>query len=235
MPKIKSTRQRIVLMLKAFFKHSDAEHPINLVQMNKYLEPYGLEYNKAIMQETLRDMREAGFDVRTRHKWDKHGAWFESRPLKDEQLSKLIFAVDSNPYLSAEQVTEILQSLAPLVTVYQEPRLAAMTEKMGGTELPPNVQNACMVMSEAIGTKQSVRFRKALPDTDIFFAKQIYFAPKCMLFDGGRFFAVGVHHERKRIETINLHEITEIELVHYRHPKISKEVERVWREFEVHP
>lgn len=231
MPKIKSTRQRIVLMLRTFFKYSDAKHPINLVQMNKYLEPYGLEYNKAIMQETLRDMRAAGIDVRTRYKWDKHGAWIEERPLKDEQLSKLIFAVDSNPYLSSEQVTEILQSLAPLVTVYQESRLAVVTEKINNAELPQNVQRAYMVMSEAIGTCQSVRFKRLLSDTGLPSMTDIYFTPKRIILEDGHFYALGVRHVGKCIVTVNLHEITEIALLQYRQPKMSKEVEHAWGAF----
>ncbi|MBQ3002170.1 MAG: hypothetical protein IJD82_00405 [Clostridia bacterium] len=232
MPKINSTRQRIVLMLRTFFKYSDAKHPINLVQMNKFLKPYGLEYNRAIMQETLRDMRASGIDVRTRHKWDKHGAWIEERPLKDEQLSKLIFAVDSNPYLSSEQVTEILQSIAPLVTVYQEPRLAVVTKKTDGTGLPQNVQTAYLVMSEAIGTGQSVRFRKVLPDTGLPSMTDIYFTPKRIILEDGHFYALGVRHVGKCIVTVDLHEIAEIEIVQYRQPKMSKEVERVWRVYE---
>ena len=169
--------------------------------------------------------------MRTRYKWDKHGAWIEERPLKDEQLSKLIFAVDSNPYLSSEQVTEILQSIAPLVTVYQEPRLAVVTEKINNAELQQNVQKAYMVMSAAIGTSQSVCFKKVLPETGKPSVRHVYFTPKRVLFENGDFFAIGVRHVKKRIETVDLHEITEIELVQYRQPKMSKEVERAWGAF----
>lgn len=196
--------------------------------MNKFLEPYGLEYNRAIMQEALRDMRAAGVDVRTRHKWDKHGAWLENRPLKDEQLKKLIFAVDSNPYLTKEQVTEILQALAPLVTVYQEPQLAVVTEKIGGSKLPQNVQKAYMIMSEAIGTGTGVVFTKPIYRSTARAAKEMRFSPKQIDWIDGHFYAVGYHHGNKRIERVDLHDITAIRPARYNTLKITKEVEQAW-------
>lgn len=61
--------------------------------------------------------------------------------------------MDSNPYLYQEQVAEVLQSLATLVTVYQEERLSVVTERTNETQTPDNARRAHMVMSEAIGTR----------------------------------------------------------------------------------
>ena len=85
-----------------------------------------------------------------------------------------------------------------------------------------------MVMSEAIGTYQSVRFKLILPDTGMLTVKDIYFTPKRMLFDNGCFSAVGIHHVRKRIESVNLHEITDVQLRQHRQPKMDRVVEQVW-------
>ena len=228
MPKIKSTRQRIMIMLWALYKYTDAKHPMNLVRLNSFLEPYGLCYNKAVMKDTLRDMQEIGIDVRTRHKWDKHGAWVEERPLNDEALGKLIYAVDSNPYLSKEQVAEVLQSLAPLVTVYQEERLSVVTDRTNETQLPEAVRRAYMVMHGAISTHQSVMFKKSFHRAGAQSAKAVYFMPKRLLLEGGKFFAIGYHHARERIETVDLHEIAEIQLIQLHSPKTAKKAEQVW-------
>ena len=84
-----------------------------------------------------------------------------------------------------------------------------------------------MVMHEAIGTHQSVRFKLIMPATGMPTVKDIYFAPKRILFENGRFFAVGIHHAKKRAEIVNLHKITDAQLLPYRQPKMNKVIEQV--------
>ena len=136
-------------------------------------------------------------------------------------------AVDSNPYLSKEQVAEVLQSLTPLVTVYREERLSIVTER---TQLPEAVRRAHIVMHEAIGTHQSVMFKKPFHRSGAQSAKAVYFMPKRLLFENGKFYAVGYHHAGERIETVDLHEIAEIQLIQLHSPKTAKKAEQVWGE-----
>ena len=136
--------------------------------------------------------------------------------------------MDSNPYLSKEQVAEVLQSLTPLVTVYREERLSIVTERTNETQLPGDVSRAHMVMSEAISTHQSVMFKKSFHRAGAQSAKSVYFMPKRLLFEGGKFFAIGYHHAGERIETVDLHEIAEIQLVQLHSPKTAKKAEQVW-------
>lgn len=41
---------------------------------------------------------------------------------------------------------------------------------------------------------------------------------------------VSVHHVRKLVQTVDFHEITEMQLLQYRHPKMGKAIEQVWRD-----
>ena len=56
--------------------------------------------------------------------------------------------------------------------------------------------------------------------------------PKRLLFEGGIFFAVGYYHARERIETVDLHEIAEIQLIQLHSPKTAKKSEQVLSEHE---
>ena len=85
-----------------------------------------------------------------------------------------------------------------------------------------------MVMHEAISTHQSVVFKKSFHRTGAQSAKAVYFMPKRLLFEGGKLFAVGYHHAKERIETVDLHEIAEIQLVQLHSPKTVKKAEQVW-------
>ena len=84
-----------------------------------------------------------------------------------------------------------------------------------------------MVMHEAISTHQSVMFKKSFHRAGAQSAKAVCFMPKRILYEGGKFFAVGYHHARECIETVDLHEIAEIQLVRYHILKTAKKAERV--------
>ena len=88
-----------------------------------------------------------------------------------------------------------------------------------------------MVMSEAICTRQSVMFKKSFHRAGAQSAKFVYFMPKRLLLEGRQFFAIGYHHARKRIETVDLHEIAEIQLVQLHSQKTAKKAEQVLNEY----
>ena len=90
-----------------------------------------------------------------------------------------------------------------------------------------------MVMHEAISTHQSVMFKKSFHRAWARSAKAVYFMPKRLLLEDGKFFAVGYHHAGKRIETVDLHEIAEIQLVQLHSPKTAKKAEQVLSEHEL--
>lgn len=96
--------------------------------------------------------------------------------------------------------------------------------------IPEAVRRTHMVMSEAISTHQSVMFKKPFHRSGAQSAKSVYFMPKRLLFEGGKFFAIGYHHARERIETVDLHEIAEIQLIQLHSPKTAKKAEQVWGE-----
>lgn len=99
------------------------------------------------------------------------------------------------------------------------------------TLIPEAVRRAHMVMHEAISTPQSVVFKKSFHRASARSAKAVYFMPQRLLLEGGKFFAVGYHHARERIETVDLHEITELQLVQLHSPKTTKKAKQVLNEY----
>ncbi len=122
--KVKSAKLRTFAILYAFYKYSDEKHRLNSSSLNKLLAPYGLECDKSVIRNTVKRLREFGVNVGYKGFWGTAGFWLADRPLSDDKLNELIYAVRSNPNLSTEQANSILNSLKPLVTVYQENLLA---------------------------------------------------------------------------------------------------------------
>ena len=219
MAKPKSLKLRTLVTLRALWKYSDANHRMNTVKINEYLRPYGLACTKRVLGDTANVLREMGMDVRNKGEWERQGIWIDDRPLPDHELKRLIFAVSTNPHLSKEQTTEILQSLKPFVTVYQEPLLYSLVETEPTIEVDDTLCWAYTVIQEAISAKRRVMY-------SIDYAKynkenqtvipcrqwETLFTPKCIYQTKNNLFMVGYNSNDRKVDAVNLKDIASIRL-----------------------
>ena len=219
MAKPKSMKQRTLITLRALYKYSDAEHRMNTVKLNEFLRPYGLNCTSRVLNDTVRVMRESGIDVRNKGEWDNQGIWIEDRPLPSHELRRLIFAVTTNPHLSKTQATEILQSLKPLVTVYQEDLLQGLIDTEPTEEPDDSLYWTFSVIQEAIQQKRRIRYTvdylKYNGQTQGVEAKREWatlFTPKSIYQTQGQLYMVGYNNTDKRVDAVNLKDISSIKL-----------------------
>lgn len=219
MAKPKSMKLRTLVTLYALLKHSDAKHRMNTVKLNKHLKPYGLDCTSRVLSDTVRILKEAGVDVRHKGEWDSQGVWIENRPLPDHELKRLIFAVTTNPHLSKGQVTDILQSLKPFVTVYQEELLQGVVETEPVNEPDDSLYWSYAVIQEAIALKRRVRYtvdyvkyNKEAQTVAPCREWATLFTPKCIYQAKGELYMVGYNNTDRRVDTVNLKDISSIKL-----------------------
>ena len=220
MAKPKSMKLRTLVTLHALLKYSDADHRMNTVKLNEYLRPYNVGCTTSrVLNDTVRILREFGFDVRNKGIWDNQGVWIENRPLPDHELRRLIFAVTTNPHLSKEQATDILQSLKPFVTVYQEHLLQGLVETCGVEDRDDGFYWTYYVIQEAIAAGRRVRYTVDYLRYD----KEVQtvapcrqwatlFTPKCVYQTNNGLFMVGYNNTDRRVDAVNLEDITSIKL-----------------------
>ena len=215
--KAKSMKLRFLLTMKAFFKYTDENHRLNTVKLNKILRPYGLECTFRVLSDSARILKEYGFDVRSKGEWKHQGFWIHNRPLSDETLKKLVFAVSSNPHITDEETTEILCSLAPFVTYYQEPMLCGGVLETDPSTHDEKLYEKYNIIAEAIHlsrrilyTIEEVRFNKE--EQSVYKAKQweTLFTPKCIYQAKNNLYLVGYNHPDHRIEAVPLTKITSV-------------------------
>lgn len=220
MAKPKSLKLRTLVTLHALWKHSDKDHRMNTVKLNEYLRPYNVGCTTSrVLNDTVRMLREFGFDVRNKGEWDNQGIWIENRPLPDHELKRLIFAVTTNPHLSKDQATEILQSLKPFVTVYQENLLQGVVDAEPMLEPDDALYWAYAVIQEAITSGRRVRYNIEYiqydKETQSVAKRQEWatlFTPKCIYQTKGDLYMVGYNNTDRRVETVNLKDIASIKL-----------------------
>ena len=215
--KAKSQKLRTLLVLKSLYKHSDKKHHTNLTKINAILRSYGLEYRDKTLKDTVNAMRIAGIDVCQSSPNSTASVWIENRPLDDGRLEKLVFAVATNPFLSSEQITEILRYLTPFVTEYQEEQLVGTATNMAQAAVTDDYINAYTVISHAIRAQRRVSFvaphhkyshTNSIKSRDIRY--RVSFTPKWILPFDGELYTVGYNNQTKYIEAFDLRDITEI-------------------------
>lgn len=121
MSKRKMLKLTTIISLYALFKHTDEEHRLNSVKLNEFLRPYGLECSGyKTLNKTIKALRMLGVEIKCKGWGSDKGFYVVNRPLNNDELNILVYAVTTNPNLSNEQIDEVLQSIKPFVTVYQE-------------------------------------------------------------------------------------------------------------------
>lgn len=206
-------------ILKVMWKHTDFKHRINTSKLNAYLKEYGLKCEDRCTGNVIKIMREIGIDVRQSTPKTKHGVWIEKRPLSDENLKKIIFAVSTNPYITKEQATEILSPLKTFVTVYQEDSLVGIIEKDTEFSCDSNILGHLAVITEAIQKNRRIQYKnktiKYHRTTESLFEKESswnIFVPKYLLQKDKEIYLIGYDNKKKRVETINIKYITDVKI-----------------------
>ncbi len=218
--KAKSMKLRFLVTLHALFKHTDKEHRINRTKLNAHLKPFGLECSTGrSLNDTLAVLQDFGFDVRYTGAFENQGFWLQDRPLSDEALDSLVFAVSTNPFLSSEQASEILGSLKPLVTVYQEPMLESTVETCDTEWVDDAFFRAYTVVCEAIRQERRVsytiyrvRYDKETGEVHEVEEWPTLFSPKCIYRAKQRLYMVGYNHTDRRNQAVDLREVADIKL-----------------------
>ena len=219
MAKPKSLKLRFLVTLHALYKYSDKNHRISSTKLNEYLRPYGLECSRRVLVDTVTALREYGIDIQSQGTWDQRGVWMESRPLSEDVLKQLAFAVSTNPYLSKTQVSESLSALNPFVTAYQEPMLESNIETLGDFKYGKNFFNAYTTVCEALRLKRRLLYTVNQVGYDrktgeIYSREQwrTLFTPKCLYKANQTIYMVGYNHSDKHVGAVDLSEIVSIKI-----------------------
>jgi len=210
-----SLKLRFLTTLAILWKYSDKNHPMNAVKLNKHLKGYGLDCTDKVMKDTAQILRAYGIDLRKNGKTN-HGIWIEDRPLSDPELNKLVFAISTNPYLTKEQSTEILQLLKPFVTVYQEDSLNSLIDKEVSIPTNDKLYEVYSVICEAIHKERRIKFTSNHGETanvvSVAEQKTNLFVPKYIYQFENEIYMIGFSNNDQEITAVNLKDIISVQL-----------------------
>lgn len=214
-----SYKSRTLLAIYTLWKHTDEEHKISSPKISKYLEPYGLKYTDKALRDTVRKLRDLGIDIRsTGQETGRSRVWWANRPLCDETLDKLVFAVKTNPYISADQEAEIMESLIPLVTEFQEEKLKGSIKHLDKAEHNENMykfytEAQCAIKrgEKVVYTKKEIQHDSKTKASEEVANNPISFTPNCVCENGGNLYMFGYNHTKQQIEAVPLEDVLSIQ------------------------
>lgn len=201
MAKPKSVKLRTLIALQALFKCTDEKHGLTGVLVNEILKPYKLDCDQWFFSSLIEDLRTFGIDVQR-----DRGYKIKNHPFTEEKFQKLLFAVSTNPYLSKEEATEILQNLKPFVTIYQEEYLEGVIDT---TETDKTFYKLYYVFQKGIRDRTCVRYiTKSLLARNKE-ARYFRFSPTAIYHADGCLYVKGYNHARKKEEAVEFSKIAD--------------------------
>ena len=217
--KAKSVKLRTLIILHTLWKLGDEKHRIGSATFNEYLKPYGLECKTKALSDAMNEMREYGLDIRIQGGREQKGFCWANRPLQDDALDKIIFAVQTNPYLTHKQASDIMASLVPLVTTRQEEKLKRSFVYSDDISPDEKVCRFYSVIKYAIENDRRiayygeyVRYDNEIHMPVVKKAYRTIFTPKCMYMCDGKPYLFGYNHTDRKIEAIAFEQLSDVQL-----------------------
>ena len=235
MKKANNMKLRTLIALSVLWKYSDENHKLSSPELSAHLEPHGFNYTKKALAHTVHTLREFGADIcSTGRETGRSRVWWANRPFDDDTLDKLVFAVRTNPYITNAQAEDIMSSITPFITVYQEDKLkcsAKLSNKPHANEnmykLYSNIQEAIEHNKKVVFTQRYIKYdkRTKIPVEKI--RSNIYFTPRCICVSNDILYLFGYNHTFKRIDTVPMEEISMLRLKQKYHKACDTKTEEI--------
>lgn len=235
MKKANNMKLRTLIALSVLWKYSDENHKLSSPDLSAHLESHGFNYTKKALTHTVHTLREFGADIcSTGRERGRSRVWWANRPLDDDTLDKLVFAVRTNPYITNAQAEDIMSSITPFITVYQEYKLkcsARLSNNLPANEnmyrLYSNIQEAIEHNKKVVFTQRYIKYDKktGMPVEKI--SSDRIFSPRCICASNDSLYLFGYNHMLKQADAIPLEDISMLRLEQKYHKACDTKTEEI--------
>lgn len=157
---------KLLMVMRALFEETDAEHGVTVDQIVEWLDARGIQSERKSVLRDIGVLQEFGLDIaRTRA---EHATYRLVNPLlSTSQWEMVVDAVQSSPCLDESRTFDIVDGLSSLVSRHQRERFdrkleVPMRVKMDSDRVLGNLT----LVQEALRRRRKVRFRYVTWRTD---------------------------------------------------------------------
>ena len=159
MPKSFNQKVKILYLMKAFEEKTDREHPMSVVELQQYLDEYGIRVERKTVYDDIAALRDFGLKIENR-KGRISGYYLEERRFEIPELKILMDAVQSSRFLTQKQSRELIRKLESLTSVSKARKLQQQTYSVPGVKTPnKEVYQNIECIYNAISDNRQVSFQ----------------------------------------------------------------------------
>ena len=157
---------KLLMVMRALFEETDADHGITVDQLVEWLAMRGVEGERKSVQRDIETLQEFGLNV-VRRRSECVTYRLIDPLLSMNQWEMAVDAVQSSPCLDARKTFEIVDGIGRLVSRFQRERLdrklaTPKRVKMSSEHALENLE----IVREALSKRKKIAFRYATRDTD---------------------------------------------------------------------
>ena len=199
MPKI--SRFRALYVLKYLWENTDEEHPVTLVELQKYLSELGIEAISKTIDGDIAALQDLGFDI-IRNRSVQYQYFFASRNFSNFELKLMIDAVQAAHFIPKSQTEELVTRIAGLASKNQSDDLR---RNLFVSKLKENDKNTLTMadwLNTAINQNKKVSFQYYEYDREgkktlKYDGYRYKFSPYALVWNMDSYFVIGCYEKRE--------------------------------------
>ena len=202
----KTDRFRALYVLKYLWEISSEEHPVTLVQIQKYLSDMEIDAIPKTIDRDISELQNLGFDI-IRNRSTQYQYFFASRYFNTFELKLMIDAVQAAHFISKEQTDDIVRRIAQLGGDKQSDELR---RNLFVSKLKGDNANTLLIadwLNTAINQNKKVSFQYFEYDKE---GKKVLkyngyrykFSPYALVWNIDNYFVVGCYERREKPKII---------------------------------
>ncbi len=205
-------QSRIIEILKYFWKNTDKEHYVTLVQLQKYLQGLGMSPDRKTLTKDIEILNSIGFFDIEHDRSVQNRYYITRRYFKESDIKMFCDAVRSSYFISDKDAKEYISAFETFVgpSAREDLHSPSFIDASVRTKNNNVIKNANKI-SKAIKEKKKISFKyfdyTVEGKKEHKGNKKYFVSPYAMIIDDGKYYFAGFEDEDKIVKTFRIDKI----------------------------
>ena len=210
-------QSRIIELLKYFWKNTDKEHYVTLVQLQKYLQSMGMSPDRKTLTKDIEILNSIGFFDIEHDRSVQNRYYVTRRYFKESDIKMFCDAVRSSYFISDKEAKEYISAFEAFVgpSAREDLHTPSFIDASVKTKNNNVIKNANRI-SKAIKEKKKISFKYFDYTVDGKKEhkgnKKYFVSPYAMIIDDGKYYFAGFEDEDEIVKTFRIDKIDNLSI-----------------------
>lgn len=212
-------KQKMLYLLKIFSEETDEDHKLNLREIVKKLNDYGVTADRKTLYMDFEELRKFGFDIIGARQSRDFFYFLGSREFELPELKLLVDSVQAARFITDKKSGELIRKLEKLTSRYQAQQLQRQVTLTGRVKaINENIYYSVDRIHEAINTDSKISFRyfqwNVYKEQELRRDGEDYvISPWNLMWDDENYYMIGYDSEEEKIKHYRVDKMLDVELL----------------------